>query len=234
MIGENFDLLRVLCPQSSPKLQIQFTLLRYLACNWRIRFNACLSPAKNCTMKGLLLLVFGFVLAASVQGQLRINEFMAVNESVLADGNGSFDDWIEIYNAGDSAVCLNGYSLSDDAENLQKFKFKSRCKQSLIVPPQGYLLIWCDEDQLEGLTHANFRLAAAGEFLALSDAQGKLIDSVSFGPQSSDVSMGRDPQDPARWEIQRSPTPCESNSTMDNSTAWSLPALRLLDLSCRD
>ncbi len=179
-------------------------------------------------MKGLMLLVFGIALGASVHGQLRINELMAANKSVLADACGSFDDWIEIYNAGDSAVCLNGYSLSDDAENLQKFKFKSRGKQRLVVPPQGYLLIWCDEDQLEGPTHANFRLAAAGEFLALSGPEGAVIDSVYFDAQTADRSYGRSADGAGEWGFLQKPTPCNANLGMLGQSAAQFPAVEWL------
>jgi hypothetical protein len=151
---------------------------------------------------------------ATVSGraQLRINEFMAVNQSTLADGCGSFEDWLEIYNAGDSAVNLNGYTLSDDPQNLQKFKLKSKGKQQLMIPAHGYLLIWCDEDQLEGLTHANFRLAAAGEFLALTGPEGQVLDSVSFDAQTADISYGRSEDGSGEWGLLTRPTPSGANT----------------------
>jgi hypothetical protein len=44
-----------------------------------------------------------------------ITEFMAKNNSTLADEDGSFPDWIEIHNPEASAADLGGYYLTDDA-----------------------------------------------------------------------------------------------------------------------
>src|SRR5882672_3944680 len=59
-------------------------------------------------LSGALL---ALLLAASAQGQIVINEIMADNNAALADEDGSFPDWIEIYNAGAADVDLNGWSL---------------------------------------------------------------------------------------------------------------------------
>jgi hypothetical protein len=42
------------------------------------------------------------------------SEFMASNNSTMLDGDGVAWDWIEIYNKGDQAVNLAGYSLTDN------------------------------------------------------------------------------------------------------------------------
>jgi hypothetical protein len=39
---------------------------------------------------------------------------MASNNSTMLDGDGVAWDWIEIYNKGDQAVNLAGYSLTDN------------------------------------------------------------------------------------------------------------------------
>ena len=47
---------------------------------------------------------------------LYINEFMADNETTIPDpdGTGGFPDWIELYNAGPTAIDLGGMYLTDD------------------------------------------------------------------------------------------------------------------------
>ena len=40
-----------------------------------------------------------------------INEVMASNTKTLADPQGDFDDWIELFNAGDTPVDLTGMYL---------------------------------------------------------------------------------------------------------------------------
>ena len=56
---------------------------------------------------------------------LLITEVMADNESTLADEDGDFPDWVEIYNAGTNSVDLNGWYLTDNAGNLTKWRFPS-------------------------------------------------------------------------------------------------------------
>src|SRR5205814_1407098 len=51
----------------------------------------------------------------SAQTNVLITEFMASNTSTLADEDGDFSDWIEIYNAGTNTVDLNGWALKDSA-----------------------------------------------------------------------------------------------------------------------
>ena len=56
-------------------------------------------------------------------GAPRINEFMASNDSGLKDEDGDFSDWIEIYNPDATAISLAGYYLTDNPQNLNKWKF---------------------------------------------------------------------------------------------------------------
>ena len=51
-----------------------------------------------------------------------ISEFMADNDTVLADEDGDFSDWIEIHNPAGSEVDLDGYFLTDKASNLDKWR----------------------------------------------------------------------------------------------------------------
>jgi hypothetical protein len=60
------------------------------------------------------------------------------------------------------------------------------------IAPYGVLRIWCDEDGTQGPLHANFKLSASGELVALWDATGTVLhEVVEFGPQTADVSTGR-------------------------------------------
>jgi hypothetical protein len=53
---------------------------------------------------------------------LVINEFMTSNSTCIQDPCGDYDDWIEIYNYGTSAVDLGGMYLTDDACNSTKWQ----------------------------------------------------------------------------------------------------------------
>ncbi|NOZ62419.1 MAG: lamin tail domain-containing protein, partial [Calditrichaeota bacterium] len=46
--------------------------------------------------------------------EIVINEFLAGNETINTDEDGEYEDWIELYNAGDDAVDLTGFTITDD------------------------------------------------------------------------------------------------------------------------
>jgi hypothetical protein len=126
--------------------------------------------------------------------QLYINEWMAANGGVLLDpADNDTDDWIELYNPSDLAVNLSGYFLTDDATRPDKFQIPS----GTAIAPRGYLLFWADEetnqDRPDREVHVNFKLSADGEVIQLYSPRLTLIDGVTFGPQTNNVSQGRCP-----------------------------------------
>jgi hypothetical protein len=125
---------------------------------------------------------------ASMQGDLVINEFLASNDTTVADPHGEFDDWVELYNNSDETISLNGYYLSDDLEDLTKWTFPDT-----FIVANGYLIIWADDDEGQIGLHANFKLSASGESIVLTDPDLEIIDEYTFGEQTTDISMGRYP-----------------------------------------
>src|SRR2546423_1437829 len=76
--------------------------------------------------KRRIALFYGLALAflvsgvpALAQSNVFITELMALNSGTLADQDGDFSDWIEIYNAGPGSVDLNGWSLKDSSSTWQ-------------------------------------------------------------------------------------------------------------------
>lgn len=134
-----------------------------------------------------------------------INEFMADNDSVVADEHGEYDDVIELYNAGPAAVDLGAMYLTDDLSDTQKF----RIPDGVTIPAGGYLLFWADGDPAQGRQHTNFSLSKDGESIGLFDTNSKgnvLIDSYTFGPQATDTSAGRCPDGGPDWTVFTVPT----------------------------
>ncbi len=122
-------------------------------------------------------------------GDLVINEFMASNDATVADQDGEFDDWIEFYNNSSTTIDLEGYYLSDDANDLQKWAFLP----GAVIEGNGYTIVWADDDEAQAGLHANFKLSAAAESIFLSTTDGTIVDEVSFVEQTSDISYGRFP-----------------------------------------
>src|SRR5262245_29043923 len=69
--------------------------------------------------------IFSTTHSARAVDDLLVTEVMAVNDSTLADEDGEFPDWVEIYNAGGNTVDLNGWYLTDNPGNLTKWRFPS-------------------------------------------------------------------------------------------------------------
>jgi len=117
-----------------------------------------------------------------------INEFMASNSSTQTDENGEADDWIELYNRTSATVSTKGLYLTDVIDTLLKWAMPD-----FSIEPDGYLIVWADNDTSQGALHANFKLSLLGDEIILSNANGTIIDSVSFGLQMTDISTGRSP-----------------------------------------
>ena len=139
-----------------------------------------------------------------------INEFLSDNESVNLDGAGEYDDWVELYNHEAVTVTLDGMYLSDDLDTPQQWRFPV----GTTIPPEGYLLVWCDRDIGQGPLHADLKLSRHGEAIGLFDstAHGSVpVDIIVFGPQHKNISYGRQPDGSDSWSFLDPPTPEASN-----------------------
>jgi hypothetical protein len=152
--------------------------------------------------------------AAPVTGNLFINEVMASNTSTIADDNGEFDDWIEIYNGSLLAQDLANSYITDEVGNTMKYQFPSG-DNSTIIPSNSFVLVWADNSPSQGAMHANFTLSAAGEFVGLYAPDGSLLDSLSFPALGPNESYGRQTETSDIWVLFGNglSTPDASNAT---------------------
>jgi hypothetical protein len=125
-----------------------------------------------------------------------INEWMASNTNTVTDPvDGAYDDWFELYNAGDTAVDLGGYYLTDNLANGNQYRIPTNGQYT--IPAGGFLLVWADNDPNQNdiypsELHVSFQLARAGEAIGLFGPDGHtVIDSVTFGEQTNNISEGR-------------------------------------------
>src|SRR6185503_14687017 len=143
-----------------------------------------------------------------------------------------FEDWFELYNPATNAVDIAGYYLTDSLTNgagvvTNKFKFLITTNMAHIIPPQGHLLVWADNETGQNLSggvprpdmHVNFALSLSGEAIGLFAAEGTQIDRVTFGPQTNDISQGRCADGSVNIIFMAAPTPrtanigCSANNT---------------------
>jgi hypothetical protein len=126
---------------------------------------------------------------------------MASNVSAVEDNSSGFvqyDDWLELYNGGTTAINLEGYHLSDNENVLDKWTFPN-----VEIEPDGYLIVWLDKD--EGATsglHTSFQLAADGEELFLSTANNYIIDALFYNSLPSDLGYARVPNGKGAFIVQ--------------------------------
>jgi hypothetical protein len=124
---------------------------------------------------------------------LSINEWMADNADFSVDpGTGKPEDWFEIYNPTITVAELGGYFLTDNLTN----PFQYQIPNGYRVPANGFLLVWADGKASANSTnhpelHVSFKLAKEGEALGLFAPDGTAVSTVTFGPQSGNLSEGR-------------------------------------------
>lgn len=123
-------------------------------------------------------------------GQVRITEFLAVNDGLLLDEDGDDSDWIEITNTGSAPVDLGGWSLTDSGADVTKWTFPSQ-----VLAPGARLVVFAsskDRAVAGSELHTNFKLASAGELLALMDPSSAVASAYapSYPAQSANVSFG--------------------------------------------
>jgi hypothetical protein len=120
---------------------------------------------------------------------VRLNEVLAQNVTAVAVNVG-FPDLVELHNVGAQAADLSGLSLTDDRTQPAKFTFPPGAS----LAADSYLVLIADNHTNAPGLHLGFALDADGEGLFLYDSLnngGDLLDSVSFGPQLPDLSVGR-------------------------------------------
>lgn len=147
-----------------------------------------------------------------VPPKLYINEFMASNDTSFADENGDYDDWIEIYNPDSVAVDIGGMFISDDLADLTAFQIPATAPDSTTIPPKGFLVLWADKESEQGVLHVEIKLSGGGEQIALTAPNGAVIDSLTYGEQTADISYGRTTDGGPDWQFFTDPTPGASNN----------------------
>ncbi|MEZ4888320.1 MAG: CotH kinase family protein [Chitinophagales bacterium] len=120
--------------------------------------------------------------------KLYINEWMASNDSVVANPAGGYGSWIEIYNGDEKSIWLGDFFLTNDFRNTRKWTLPS---QTLM--PNEFMMVWMDGKTSEGSDHAPFdfdpNLKQVGIF-GPSSLNYAVIDTLSFKEVLSNASYG--------------------------------------------
>ncbi len=132
--------------------------------------------------------------------QVRLNEVLARNTATAGFG-GVFPGLIELYNAGTAPAVLDGWGLSNDPALPWQFTFPSGTS----LAPGAYLTVYTGSAAAVPSPKTGFTLSGAGDVLTLTrpaSQGGTAADTVMFGPQLPDLSIGRRPADGV-WDLSR-------------------------------
>lgn len=124
---------------------------------------------------------------AMAEGEVVINEFVIDNETGVEDANGQTEDWIELYNNTASPRSLANLYLTDNPDNLDKWQFP----EYAVIPANGYLAVWCDEDNGQSGLHASFKLSNVEGQLLLNYSPADILGDVSYSAQQDDRAIAR-------------------------------------------
>ena len=156
---------------------------------------------------------------------LKINEFMAKNATTITAPDGSFSDWIEIYNTCSQPVDMGGLYFTDDPDERNKWQIPVNQPELTTVSPFGFALLWADEQTGQGPLHLDFKLAQEGEFIGIYGSDlVNVIDTLGFGPQQADICMGVLPDGRQNQLFFNNPTPGAANGLVhyiDIPAGWS-------------
>ena len=111
-----------------------------------------------------------------------INEVMASNKSTLADDDGLFPDWVELYNYGTEAVDLSGFYLCCGGDRW--------ALSGTRLEPGAYLVIFCSGDGRDN-RHSSFTISKDGATLTLESEAGFVVERFDVPTSGSDESVYR-------------------------------------------
>ena len=180
-------------------------------------------------LRNIVAIICFCIISFNAVSQIVINELLTSNTTSNLDTKDywEYNDWLEIWNQGSSTISLSGFSLTDDLSDPQQWVFPEGSE----IEAGELLLIWVDgnnksPDDWDTLFynfeipklirdyHTNFKFSSEGESIALIDSTGNIVDSLTFGKQLNDVSIGRKADNNNEWAYFGNPTPGVANNTI--------------------
>jgi gliding motility-associated-like protein len=164
----------------------------------------------------LLFITFNYI-SFNLKAQVLINEYSCSNINTIADSFGEYEDWIELYNAGSSAVNLQGYYLSDNQNKPDKWVFPN-----VSINPGGRLMIFCSgrNTTVGSVVHTNFKLTQTKpERIIFSSPTLQELENILLVPTQKNHSRGRTTDGANTWSLFTTPTPGAANANAKQNYA---------------
>lgn len=146
----------------------------------------------------------------SYENKLSINEIMIYNRNSIKDRDGDFSDWIEIHNQTEEEINLDGFGLTDNTDNLFKWKFVD-----VVIQPNSFLLVWASgknrNEDIQNL-HTNFKLGTNDDVVILTSPDESWSDIALIEDTGENISYGRKPDGGETFYTFHNGTPRKSNA----------------------
>ncbi len=125
-------------------------------------------------------------------GAVTINEILASNDDFpVAPDEGRRSEWVEVFNASETAVNLAGWALVLERKNdgeIQRLGFAFPPAQ---LESRSHQLVFFSRAEERSEFHTGFRLPAEGAKLSLLAPDGTTADFVDYPEQETNVSYAR-------------------------------------------
>ena len=132
-----------------------------------------------------------------------ISEIMTNNTGIVSDGAGNHPDYVELHNTSTQEQDISGWGLSDREDRLWVFPDKT------VLPPDGYILVWCTGEKVENALIADFKLGA-GDVIRLTNAAGEPLFTMEIPSIYTGYTLSWD--DNARQYVEMLPSPLYPNT----------------------
>jgi len=163
----------------------------------------------------------------AISQTVHINEIMSSNVSTIQDEDGTFSDWVELYNPGAVAVNLLDWGLTDSAANPYKWRFGD-----VSIQPGEFMMVWASSKNRSAVTngnaiHTSWAISSGGEDVALTRPDGSTASMFSATIIGADRSLGRKPDGTGPMNFFDVATPGAANTTVGVPTDLPLPGFSL-------
>ncbi len=135
-----------------------------------------------------------------------ISEVAAVKASKSDD-----NDWIELHNSSGDSINLEGWHLTNDSNDMDKFTFPS-----FKISSGEYATISASTSSTSGVS-APFNISASGDTLILTDEDGNIKDIFETGALRYGITSGRIAGNSQRLFFSSPTKGAENNSAAYNS-----------------
>jgi len=119
--------------------------------------------------------------------EIFINEYIVSNKQINYNSNGEYNDFVELYNISMKDIKLENIYLTDDENNLTKYKLPTAT-----IRKNNFLLIYLGEKSsvINNQIIANFKLSQKDKYIIVSNGK-KIIDKVEIVLLNDNVSYGK-------------------------------------------